>query len=161
MPLYSRGLCIIVGERDTSSSDTSINIPAIGTDASPSSEMIVQGNVGNGSWDKLSPTAADKLVEQKKELARQRKQIFRDGYDQAIEDMHDDGLAIKRNTLSTARQISDRMARGDELTKREHDIVQHADKIHDKLMEYYHDDDAKKQVTNNILNLFQAPTDGN
>lgn len=153
-----------MGERDNTS-DIGTDIPDIGVDASPSAEMIVQGKVGNGTWDRIdSSDAAKELQELRQEQGRKRKQLMRAKAIEAELDMQDKIIDNRSLMHDTANVLHRKMANGEELTKFQMDYLKMADASGWKVTEDLHGKaSTKHEITthNSILALIRQESPSN
>jgi hypothetical protein len=102
-------------EHDNSKSDADESLPDVGEDLAPTNEMIVQGKIGNGTYDRFTPELAKQIQVERTENKRLVERTRRESYEEGQRDMLKQVEGLQGGILGLGAKILQRLENGDVL----------------------------------------------
>lgn len=98
-------------------------LPDIGEELAPTNEMILEGRVGNGTWDDLTPELASRVQAERKEAGKAVKKARREGYNEGMKDALEISGRVTKGIASLGDRLLERLEGNDEMTRLELDTL--------------------------------------
>lgn len=102
-------------EHDNSQSEPDTTLPDVGKDLAPTSEMVVQGKVGNGTYDRFTPELAKQIQAERTENKRLVERTRREAYEEGQRDMLSQVESLQGGILGLGAKILQRLESGEVL----------------------------------------------
>ena len=107
----------------------SLDMPAIGKDLAPTQDMIVEGRVGNGSWERINAETTKRIQlerrENKAEIAKARVEAYERGVNEALGTIS----KLESSIVEIGSRLLERTAEGEPLTRAELETLKLAHKV--------------------------------
>jgi hypothetical protein len=111
-----------VGERGDIAGDGT-EFPDIGSDLAPTPERIVEGKVGNGTYDRLTPELAKRIQVERREAKAEIRRSRREAYEEGVKDALGEIAKLEHGILEIGSALLAKLEHGEALTKRELDTL--------------------------------------
>lgn len=99
------------------------SLPVVGEDLAPTPEQIVEGRIGNGSWERISPQIASRLQAERAEMKREIKRSRREAYEDGMKDALRQVSSLQQGILDIGVELLKRLELGETLTRKELDTL--------------------------------------
>lgn len=104
------------------------DLPDIGHDMAPSSEMIVMGRIGNGTHDSFTPELAKRIQLERRQNADALKASRKEAYEEGMKDALARIASFEKGILDIGIELMKRLDKGEPLTRKEVDTLKLAQK---------------------------------
>lgn len=102
-----------------------VALPDVGVESAPSSEDIVQGRVGNGTYDRFTPELASRMNAERAEMKREVIRARREAYEEGMKDALAESANLTTGLVKLGNDILKRLENGEsvKLSQRELDTL--------------------------------------
>lgn len=135
-----------------------VELPDVGDEAAPSSEMVAKGNVGNGTWDRFTPELASTIQKERAENKRQIAIAREDAYEEGMKDALAMSGRLTTGIVQIGVEIVERLEQGEEMDRLLLDTLKLANAASTQIPDRAIGKAKQRQESDNkttILNLFQ------